>query len=87
MSEDSKRCTARRNWALILDVIQGKTTASESPRQFDLPPSETESWNESAKAGMENPLKTKPEDVREQVESQLKTLQGTHGGAILKLRA
>ena len=35
-----------------MDIIQGKTTVSESSRQFDLPPSEIESWIDQAKAGI-----------------------------------
>jgi transposase-like protein len=54
---------------LVLDIIQGKTTVSELSRQFDLPLSEIESWIDQAKAGMENVLKAKPEDIREQYES------------------
>ena len=61
MDEEIKRWTARRKSALVLDIIQGKTTVSESSRQFDLPPSEIESWIDQAKSGMENPLKAKPE--------------------------
>jgi transposase-like protein len=60
MDEEIKRWTARRKSALVLDIIQGKTTVSESSRQFDLPPSEIESWIDQAKAGMENALKAKP---------------------------
>jgi flagellar biosynthesis/type III secretory pathway protein FliH len=67
--------------------IQGKTTVSESSRQFDLPPSEIESWIHQAKAGMENALKAKPEDIREQYETQLKALQEAYGEAMLELRA
>ena len=69
MDEDIKRWTARRKAVLVLDIIQGKTTVSESSRQFDLPPSEIESWIDQAKAGMENALKAKPEDIREQYET------------------
>jgi len=36
MDEDVKRWTARRKSALVLDIIQGKTTVSEASRQFDL---------------------------------------------------
>jgi transposase-like protein len=85
--EEIKRWTARRKSALVLDIIQGKTTGSESSRQFDLPPSEIESWIDQAKAGMENALKAKPEDIREQYETQLKALQGAYGEAMLELRA
>ena len=87
MDEEIKRWTARRKSALVLDIIQGKTTVSESSRQFDLPPSEIESWIDQAKAGMENALKAKPEDIREQYETQLKALQEAYGEAMLELRA
>ena len=36
---------------------------------------------------MENALKAKPEDIREQYETQLKTLQEAYGEAMLELRA
>jgi hypothetical protein len=36
---------------------------------------------------MENALKAKPEDIREQYESQLKALQEAYGEAMLELRA
>ena len=38
MEEDIKRWTAKRKSALVLDIIQGKTTVSEASRQYDLPP-------------------------------------------------
>jgi hypothetical protein len=49
VEEEIKRWTARRKSALVLSIIQGETTVSESPRQFDLPPSEIESWIDQAK--------------------------------------
>ena len=61
MEEEIKRWTARRKSALVLEIIQGKTTVSEASRQFDLAPSELEEWMEHAKAGMENALRAKPE--------------------------
>jgi hypothetical protein len=87
MDEEIKRWTARRKSARVLGIIQGKTTVSESSRQFDLPLSEIESWIDQAESGMENALKTKPEDIREQYESQLKALQEAYGEAMLELRA
>ena len=74
LDEDIMRWTARRKSALVLDIIQAETTVRESSRQFDLPPSEIESWIARAKAGMENALKAKQEDIREQYEMQLKAL-------------
>jgi hypothetical protein len=55
MDEEIKRRTARRKCTLVLDIIQGQITVSQSSRQFDLPPSEIESWIDHAKAGMETP--------------------------------
>ncbi|MCG3776217.1 MAG: hypothetical protein JW395_3069 [Nitrospira sp.] len=87
MDEDVKRWTARRKSALVLDIIQGKTTVSEAARQFDLSPSEIEDWVDQGKVGMENALRAKPEDIREQYERQLRDLQEAYGEAMLELRA
>ena len=87
MDEEIKRWTARRKSALVLEILQGKTTVAQASRRFDLQPSEIEEWVEHAGAGMENALKAKPEDVREQYERQRKDLQEAYGEAILKLRA
>lgn len=59
MEEQIKRWTARRKSALVLEIIQGKTTVSEASRQFDLAPSEIENWIDDGKAGMENALRAK----------------------------
>lgn len=40
-----------------------------------------------AKRGMENALRAKPLDIREQYEKQLKELQEAYGEAMLELRA
>ena len=87
MEEEIKRWTAKRKSALILDIIRGKVTLAEASRQFDLPPSEIQDWIDQGTAGMENALRAKPEDVREQYERQLKTLQEAYGEAMLELRA
>ena len=75
MEEEIKRWTARRKSALVLEIIQGKTTVSEASRQFDLTPSEIESWMDDGRRGMENTLRAKPEDIRGQYERLLKDLQ------------
>jgi transposase-like protein len=87
MDEQIKRWTARRKSALVLEIIQGKTAVSDSSRQFDLSPSEIESWIDQAKAGIESGLKAKLEDIPEQYEAQLKVLQEACGEAMLELRA
>ena len=68
MEEEIKRWTAKRKSALVIEILQGKTTVSEASRAFDLPPSEIETWVDEAKRGMENALRTNPLDVKEQYE-------------------
>ena len=87
MDEEIKRWTAKRKTALVMDIIQGKTTVSEAARGFDLAPSEIEAWVNDAKQGMENALRAKLLDIREQYEKQLKELQEAYGEAMLELRA
>ena len=73
--DEIKRWTAKRKSALVLEIIQGKTTVAEASRAYDLSPSEVESWVDEGKRGMENALRAKPEDAREQYERQLQELQ------------
>jgi len=49
MNESFKRWTAKRKMALVLDIIQGKTTTAEASRSFDLSPSDVETWIEEAR--------------------------------------
>ena len=87
MDEEIKRWTAKRKTALVLEIIQGKTSVAEASRAYDLQPSEIEVWLEDGKKGMENALKANPQDVREQYERQLKELQEAYGEAMLEIRA
>ena len=87
MRDENKRWSAKRKSALVLEIIQGKTTVAEASRQFDLTPSELESWVDQAKEGMENALRAKPRDVRQQYEKQIHQLQAAYGEAMLELRA
>ena len=87
MDEEIKRWTAKRKTALVLEIIQGKTTVAEASRSYDVSPSEIEAWVDDAKKGMENALRANPLDVREQYERQLKELQEAYGEAMLELRA
>jgi transposase-like protein len=87
MEEDIKRWTAKRKSALVLDIIQGKTTVAEASRAYDLSPSEVEGWVDDGKRGMENALRANPLDLKEQYERQIKDLQEAYGEAMLELRA
>ena len=85
--EEIRRWTAKRKSALVLEILQGKTTISAASRSFDISPSEIESWVDEGKRGMENALKSNPLDVREQYERKIKGLQEAYGEAMLELRA
>ncbi len=74
--------TARRKSALVLGIIQGKTTVAEASRQYDLAPSEIEESIEHGKAAKDNALRAKPEDVREEHERAIKALQEAYGEAM-----
>lgn len=87
MEDDIKRWTAKRKTTLVLDIIQGKTTVSEASRAYDLNPSEVEQWVDEGKRGMENALRSKPLEIKEQYERQLSDLQQAYGEAMLELRA
>ena len=87
MEDDIKRWTAKRKAALVTEIIQGKTSISESSRAFDVSPAEIEEWVDEAKRGMENALRAKPLDIKEHYERQLKELQEAYGEAMLELRA
>jgi putative transposase len=64
MKDGIKRWTAKRKAALILDIIQGKTTLAEASRSYVLDPSEVEQWVEEGKRGMENALRAKPLEAK-----------------------
>lgn len=87
MEDEIKRWTAKRKSALVLDIIQGKTTVAEASRSYNLSPSEIENWVDEAKRDMENALRANPLDVKEQYERQIKDLQEAYGEAMLELRA
>ena len=87
MEEDIKRWTAKRKSALVLDIIQGKTTVAEASRAYDLSPSEVEGWVDDGKRGMENALRANPLDLKDQYARQITDLQEAYGEAMLELRA
>lgn len=87
MTEPVKRWTAKRKSALVIEILQGKTTVSEASRSYDLSPSEIEGWVDDARKGMENALRANPLDVKEQYEKKLSDLQEAYGEAMLELRA
>jgi transposase-like protein len=86
MDERIMLWAAKRKSALVLEIIQGKTTVAEASRAYDPPPSEIETWVDEGKRGMENGLRANLQDVREQYERQLMHLQERRREAMLEFR-
>ena len=82
-----RRRTLCRKLALILEIPQGRTTASEMAQRNDLPPSEIAAWMDQAMVGMEYACKDCPEGLREQEEIRRQALQQVCGAAMLELHA
>ncbi len=53
MKDSIKRWTAKRKAALVVEIIQGKTTVAAASRAFDLSPSDLKAWLDHAKRGMD----------------------------------
>ena len=87
MEEETKRSTAKRKAALVVEIIHAKPTIAQKSRVFDIAPSEIEDWVGEAKKGMEKALRAKPIDIREQYERQLKELHEAYGEGMLELSA
>ena len=51
MEDEIKRWTAKRRSALVMEILQGKTTVAEASRSHALPPSEIETWIDEANHG------------------------------------
>ncbi len=84
MDDEIKRWTARRKSALVLELIQGHGGRGQPglrPAAFG-----DREVDGGRQAGMENALRTNPQDLREEYEKQLKELQEAYGEAMLELR-
>ncbi|OLO07440.1 hypothetical protein BTW08_11715 [Salinicola sp. MH3R3-1] len=68
MSDDNsiKRWTAKHKAAVVMDIFKGKTTAAEVARQYGLTAPGVEGWIDEAQRSMENGVKARPKDIREQ---------------------
>ena len=73
--EKRRRLTAKRKSEIVLDILQGKTTISEVSRANDITPATIEEWIEEARKGMENQLRAKPKDIKQQYEDEIKKMK------------
>ena len=70
MDEEIKGWTESRKAALVLQILQARTTVAQASLQSGLPPSQIERWIDDARRGMDNALRA-PEDVHEQLMDQV----------------
>jgi len=87
MDDSIKRWTAKRKTALVVEIIQGKTTVAEASRAYDLSPSEIEGWVDDAKRGMENDLVRMNVEILRQLDQRLLALDRGHRHFCLECRA
>ena len=81
---ENRRWTAKRKAALALDIIRGTTSAAQAARTYDLTVGEIEDWVTDAMSGMENQLRSKPKDVAQQYETEIKELRAKVGELVLQ---
>ncbi|MDT8893322.1 DUF1153 domain-containing protein [Halomonas sp. I1] len=82
-----KQWTAKRKASVVMGIVKGKTMVAEVVRQRDLTVSEVEGWIDEAQRNMENGLRARPKDIREQYESDLWETKGALGEAHLQINA
>jgi len=73
-ADGPQRWTAKRKAALVIDILQGKTTAAESARQHALTLAEVEQWRDDFITQGTEALRSHPRDLAEQFEAREKTL-------------
>ncbi len=83
--EEFKRWTGKRKAAVVLEILSEKTNIVEVSRTYGIPQSEIVEWMESGKRGLENALRAKPVDIKEEYEKEIRELQEAYGQAMLEL--
>lgn len=82
---DVKRWTAKRRTALVLEILQGKTTAAEAARRHGLKVAEIEVWKQKFLAGAENALRSRPRDDEAMKDAEIKKLQRKVGELVMDI--
>ena len=82
--EEIKRFTAKKKADIVMDIFQGKTTAAEVSRKYDLTPAIIEEWIEEARRGMENQLRARPKDIAALYEEKIKEMKSVIGELTLE---
>jgi len=73
-ADDIKRWTARRKAAAVMDIIKGKTTASELARSHGLTVAEVEQWMDDFVSQGTEALRSHPRDAEARHKAEKKDL-------------
>jgi transposase-like protein len=73
-ADSPQRWTAKRKATLVIDILQGKTTAAEAARQHALTLAEVEQWRDDFITQGTEALRSHPRDLVQQFETREKTL-------------
>lgn len=73
--------------AVVKEMWKGKATIAEVARRHDLTPSEVEGWVDEVTRHLERGFRTRPKEVCEQYEADLKEPREALGEAQLQIRA
>jgi transposase-like protein len=73
-ADSPQRWTAKRKATLVIDILQGKTTAAEAARQHALTLAEVEQWTDDFITQGTEALRSHPRDLAQQFEAERKTL-------------
>jgi transposase-like protein len=82
-ADSPQRWTAKRKAALVIDILQGKTTTAEAARQHALTLAEVEQWRDDFITQGTEALRSHPRDLAQQFEAREKTLLAKVGELIL----
>ena len=84
-SEEIKRWTSRRKAAVVMDIIKGKTTATEVARSHDLRVGEVELWMDDFVSMGTEALRSHPRDAEAQHKAKEKDLLAKIGDLTMQM--
>ena len=83
--EPTKRWTAKRRTALVVEILRGDTSVAEAARKHGLTVAELENWRERFLAGAENASRSRPADEDGQKDREIKRLKQKVGELVMDL--
>jgi transposase-like protein len=83
--ENVQRWTSKRRTALVLQILQGETSAQEAARKHGLTVAEVEDWKERFLAAAENALRSRPKDEEALKDERIQKLERKIGEMTLDM--